>query len=430
MYLRLYDNPDKETWLPLLERGLGDDESVRKSVEAIISDVRARGDEALREYEKRFDGSDLDSFHVTEQEFDRAEALVSDELKKAIGTAYENIRRFHEAQLPHGESVETMPGVMCWRRIVPIRRVGLYVPGGTAPLFSTVLMLAVPAKVAGCESITLATPSRNGVVNPAVLYAARVCGVDDVVKLGGAQAIAALACGSGSIEPVDKIFGPGNRYVTFAKSIVSSFCAIDMLAGPSEVMVVMDSSARADYVASDLLSQAEHGADSQVILIIRASDTQEGRTMHQAVEEALEKEISHLGRKDYMLSSLSHSSAIIVYDNEKLVDIVNSYAPEHLIINTRDCDELCGKVRSAGSIFLGPYSPESAGDYASGTNHTLPTSGWAHSTGGVSTDSYIKKITVQRLSRSGLSALADTIMTMAENEDLMAHSYAVKVRNT
>ena len=428
MYLKYYDDPSRDEYLPLLRRSLVDDSSVRESVQSIIDEVIRRGDEALREYELRFDGSRLDDFVVTQEEFDEAGKTVSQDLKDAIAVSHANIEAFHRSQMPQGERVQTMPGVECWRRIVPIRKVGLYVPGGTAPLFSTVLMLAIPARVAGCRSLTLATPSHGGRVNPAVLYAAKVCGVDRVLKLGGAQAIAALAYGTKTIEPVDKIFGPGNRYVTFAKSIVSSRCSIDMLAGPSEVMVVADADADPSYVASDLLSQAEHGPDSQVILLIRAASREEGRRIYEAVEKAIDDELSILGRHEYMLPSLSHSCAITTYDDDRLVDIVNEYAPEHLIIDTVDCDELCTRIESAGSIFLGPYSPESAGDYASGTNHTLPTSGWAHSCGGVSLDSFIKKITVQKLTREGLACLGKTVVTMAEAEDLMAHSQAVKVR--
>ena len=417
MYLKYYDDPARDEYLPLLRRSLVDDSSVRESVQSIIDEVIRRGDEALREYELRFDGSRLDDFAVTQEEFDEAEKAVSQDLKDAIAVSHANIEAFHRSQMPQGERVQTMPGVECWRRIVPIRKVGLYVPGGTAPLFSTVLMLAIPARVAGCRSLTLATPSHGGRVNPAVLYAAKVCGVDRVLKLGGAQAIAALAYGTETIEPVDKIFGPGNRYVTFAKSIVSS-----------RVMVVADADADPSYVASDLLSQAEHGPDSQVILLIRAASREEGRRIYEAVEKAIDDELSILGRHEYMLPSLSHSCAITTYDDDRLVDIVNEYAPEHLIIDTVDCDELCTRIESAGSIFLGPYSPESAGDYASGTNHTLPTSGWAHSCGGVSLDSFIKKITVQKLTREGLAGLGKTVVTMAEAEDLMAHSQAVKVR--
>lgn len=429
MYLKLCVDPSRDEYMPLLERRLADDEQVRRSVESILLDVRTRGDEALKEYERKFDSSELDSFYVTEEEFDEAERTVPQDLKDAIALSFSNIRAFHEAQLPTGECVETLPGVTCSRKIVPIDRVGLYIPGGTAPLFSTVLMLAIPAKVARCPSIVLATPARGGVVNPAVLYAARVCGVNSVVKLGGAQAIAALAYGTETIGKVDKIFGPGNRYVATAKNLVSSVCSIDMVAGPSEVMVVMDSSARPDFVAYDLLSQSEHGPDSQVILLVRAKDEEEGRRLCESVEKALDEALSSLGRHEYMMPSLSHSAAMMVYDNEKVLEIVNEYAPEHLIINTEDCERILDGVRNAGSVFLGPWSPESAGDYASGTNHTLPTSGWAKSCGGVSTDSFLKKITVQKLTKSGLASLGKTVSTMAEAEDLMAHSMAVKVRS-
>ncbi len=428
MYLKYYADPDESEYRLLLERRLSDDENLRNSVREILEGVRTRGDDALKEYEERFDSSILDSFYVSEDEFDEADAVVPQRLKDAIETAYRNILAFHEAQKPREECVETMNGVKCWRKIVPISRVGLYVPGGTAPLFSTVLMLAVPARAAGCGTLTLATPAKEGRVNPAVLYAARRCGVDNVLKLGGAQAIAAMAYGTQTIGKVDKIFGPGNRYVTFAKSMVSSFCAIDMLAGPSEVMVVCDSSSDPVYVACDLLSQAEHGRDSQVILMIRAADEKGAEEIYGKVEAALDEQISILGRHEYMLPSLSHSSAIAVYDDDKLMRIVNEYAPEHLILNCRNYLSLASRVESAGSVFLGPYSPESAGDYASGTNHTLPTSAWARSSSGVSLDSFIKKITMQELTREGLYSLSDAITVMAEAEDLMAHSQAVKVR--
>lgn len=428
MYLKFYDNPDNATVAGLFDRRLGDDEGVKASVRAIIEDVKRRGDDALREAGERFDGCRIDEFQVSEKEYDEAEALVSPELKAAIKQAAGNIEAFHRAQLPSPEVVTTAPGVVCSRKVVPIRRVGLYIPGGTAPLFSTVLMLALPARIAGCRSICLCTPAKGGRVNPAVLYAARVCGVDTVYKLGGAQAIAAMAYGTQSIEPVDKIFGPGNRYVTYAKSMVCDTCAIDMQAGPSEVMVVCDASSSPRFVASDLLSQAEHGPDSQVILIVRAGGKDEAKEIHDRVEVAIDEELERLGRREYMLPSLSHSASLAVYSSERLLELVNLYAPEHLIINTEDCDELEKGVESAGSIFLGPYSPESAGDYASGTNHTLPTSGWAHSTGGVSVDSFIKKITVQKLTKAGLEGLASCVTEMAEAENLMAHSMAVKVR--
>ena len=429
MYLKYLEDPTREEYGPLLERSLPDDSGVEETVAGILASVRSRGDEALREYEEAFDHSVLSSFRVTEDEFEEAGRQVDDSLKEAVELAIGNIRRFHEAELPEGEDLCTAEGVHCWRRIVPIGCVGLYVPGGTAPLFSTVLMLAIPAKVARCGRIVLCTPSKGGVVNPVVLYAARRCGVDEVYKLGGAQAIAAMAYGTETVPKVDKIFGPGNRYVACAKSLVSRTVAIDMLAGPSEVMVVADSSARPLHVASDLLSQAEHGPDSQVILLIHAKELEEGRRIRAAVEEALETLIGQLGRHEYMLPSLSHSAAMTLTDTERLIEIVNEYAPEHLIIDTADCHELCERVESAGSIFLGPWSPESAGDYASGTNHTLPTSGWAHSSGGVSTDSFVKKITVQELSQEGLMRIGGAVRTMALAEDLAAHAKAVEVRS-
>ena len=426
--IKYYPNPSEELYLPLLERIQSDDAAVRERVAAIMEDVKKRGDEALREYALKFDGSDLDELFVSEEEFAAAEAEVPEELKAAIKRAYGNILTFHKAELSTGEDVCTEPGVRCFRKIVPIKKVGLYIPGGTAPLFSTVLMLCVPAKVAGCGEITLATPAKNGKVNSAVLYTAALCGVKRVLKCGGAQAIAALAYGTASVGRVDKIFGPGNRYVAFAKSKASEVCSIDMVAGPSEVMVVCDSTADPLYVATDLLSQAEHGRDSQVMLVIRAADEAEASRINGAIEEKLFYEVEKLGRKEYMLPSLSHSAAFSFYDDESVLKMVNSYAPEHLIINTSDPYALLEGVESAGSVFLGPYSPESAGDYASGTNHTLPTSGHAASQSGVSVDSFIKKITVQELTKEGIRSLAPTVITMAEAEELTAHAEAARVR--
>lgn len=424
----LYLNPSREVYSPLLMRNLSDDSDVEKSVDDILYNVKMRGDEALREYERRFGGNDLDELFVSEEEFENAEKSVSEDVKRAIEVAYKNITAFHSAQLREGERVTTMEGVDCWRKVVPIQRVGLYIPGGTAPLFSTVLMLAIPARVAGCPSITLATPAKGGTVNPVVLYAARRCNVDRVLKVGGAQAIAALAYGTESVERVDKIFGPGNRFVAFAKTRVSSFCAIDMVAGPSEVMVIADEKADPLFVATDLLSQAEHGKDSQVVLLIRAKDEDSAKKIFERIDTELVAELDKLDRKEYMLPSLSHSVAIAVYDDDKLMRVANEYAPEHLIINTENYMELSNKVVSAGSVFLGPYSPESAGDYASGTNHTLPTSGHARASSGVSVDSYIKKITFQHLSKKGIDSLAPTVITMALSEDLSAHAEAARVR--
>ena len=424
-YLRYEKEFDSE----LLKRPDFDISSIEDKVDEILALVKRDGDKALVDLALKFDGTDLSSsLYASEEEFKAAEASVDESLKEAILRAKKNIEAFHKAQMPKGESVETEEGILCSRRIVAIDKVGLYVPGGTAPLFSTVLMLALPAKVAGCREIILATPAKNGVVSPAVLYAAKVCGVDKVLKVGGAQAIAALAYGTESVPKVDKIFGPGNRFVSTAKMKVQPFCAIDMLAGPSEVMVVVDKSANPLYAATDLLSQAEHGKDSQVVLIIIADSFEMADEIYEAMEKALEEELEKLGRKEYMLPSLSHSVAFAFLSMDEALDAINLYGPEHLIINTLNDEEILEGVRNAGSVFLGPYSPESAGDYASGTNHTLPTSGWASSSSGVSIDSFIKKITVQRLSKKGIENLAPTVIKMAEAEGLTAHAEAARVR--
>ena len=423
MLLRFTDYDEK-----LLKRPEDSLSDITKSVSEILDKVRREGDAALYELSERFDGARPDSLFVTQQEMDEAEREVPEDLKKALGKAKENILKFHEAEMPQGEIVETSPGVVCSRKIVPIEKVGLYIPGGTAPLFSTVLMLALPAKAAGCPDIMLATPAKNGKISPAVLYAARLSGVDRILKIGGAQAIAAMAYGTESVEKRDKIFGPGNRYVSVAKAMVSATVAIDMIAGPSEVMVAVDRTSNPVFAAVDLLSQAEHGKDSQVMLAIRADSREEAEAVHKSVEEALEQAVARLGRHEYMLPSLSHSLSFPVYSDEELCASINAYAPEHLIISTVDPEKILEGVHNAGSVFLGAYTPESAGDYASGTNHTLPTSGWARSASGVSLDSYLKKITVQKITKEGIKGLARTIETMAEAEGLYAHSEAVKVR--
>ena len=423
MLLRFTDYDEK-----LLKRPEDSLSDITKSVSEILDKVRREGDAALYELSERFDGARPDSLFVTQQEMDEAEREVPEDLKKALGKAKENILKFHEAEMPQGEIVETSPGVVCSRKIVPIEKVGLYIPGGTAPLFSTVLMLALPAKAAGCPDIMLATPAKNGKISPAVLYAARLSGVDRILKVGGAQAIAAMAYGTESVEKRDKIFGPGNRYVSVAKAMVSATVAIDMIAGPSEVMVAVDRTSNPVFAAVDLLSQAEHGKDSQVMLAIRADSREEAEAVHKSVEEALEQAVARLGRHEYMLPSLSHSLSFPVYSDEELCASINAYAPEHLIISTEDPEKILEGVHNAGSVFLGAYTPESAGDYASGTNHTLPTSGWARSASGVSLDSYLKKITVQKITKEGIKGLAGTIETMAEAEGLYAHSEAVKVR--
>lgn len=400
---------------------------LRKTVQEIVEDVKKRGDAALYDYASRFDGG-VDSLFVSSDEIEASVSQVSDELKAAIDNAMANIRKFHEAEMPEGEVVETAEGVVCSRRIVPIERCGLYVPGGTAPLVSTVLMLAVPASITGCREIILATPAKNNKVDPAILYAARQAGVTRILKSGGAQAIAAMAYGTESVPRCFKLFGPGNSFVAEAKKIVSADVAIDMVAGPSEVMVVIDGTSDPEYAASDLLSQAEHGKDSQSMLVIRAESREEAEAIYDKVREAVDNELSIIGRHEYMLPSLSHSYAFPVYSDEKAVGIINSYAPEHLIINTENPDAVLDGVENAGSIFLGPYSPESAGDYASGTNHTLPTSGWAVSSSGVSVDSFIKKITVQRLTKKGLENISGSVLRLSEAEGLRAHGYAVEVR--
>lgn len=400
---------------------------LRKTVQEIVEDVKKRGDAALYDYASRFDGG-VDSLFVSSDEIEASVSQVSDELKAAIDNAMANIRKFHEAEMPEGEVVETAEGVVCSRRIVPIERCGLYVPGGTAPLVSTVLMLAVPASIAGCREIILATPAKNNKVDPAILYAARQAGVTRILKSGGAQAIAAMAYGTESVPRCFKLFGPGNSFVAEAKKIVSADVAIDMVAGPSEVMVVIDGTSDPEYAASDLLSQAEHGKDSQSMLVIRAESREEAEAIYDKVREAVDNELAVIGRHEYMLPSLSHSYAFPVYSDEEAVRIINSYAPEHLIINTENPDAVLDGVENAGSIFLGPYSPESAGDYASGTNHTLPTSGWAVSSSGVSVDSFIKKITVQRLTKKGLENISGSVLRLSEAEGLRAHGYAVEVR--
>ena len=400
---------------------------LRKTVQEIVEDVKKRGDAALYDYASRFDGG-VDSLFVSSDEIEASVSQISDELKAAIDNAMANIRKFHEAEMPEGEVVETAEGVVCSRRIVPIERCGLYVPGGTAPLVSTVLMLAVPASIAGCREIILATPAKNNKVDPAILYAARQAGVTRILKSGGAQAIAAMAYGTESVPRCFKLFGPGNSFVAEAKKIVSADVAIDMVAGPSEVMVVIDGTSDPEYAASDLLSQAEHGKDSQSMLVIRAESREEAEAIYDKVREAVDNELAVIGRHEYMLPSLSHSYAFPVYSDEDAVRIVNSYAPEHLIINTENPDAILDGVENAGSIFLGPYSPESAGDYASGTNHTLPTSGWVVSSSGVSVDSFIKKITVQRLTKKGLENISGSVLRLSEAEGLRAHGYAVEVR--
>jgi len=428
MYLTRDVEPQGQKLEQLLKRSALDREAVRETVRGVLEEVRAHGDAALFAFEKRFDKAELSSLKVSAEELSEAEKQVSPCLREAIIHAASNIRAFHMTQMPNGENLSVEKGIDLSRRIVPIHTVGLYIPGGTAPLFSTVLMLSIPAKVAGCQRIVLCTPpGSDGKVNPAILFAASVGGVGEIYKAGGAQAIAAMAYGTESIPKADKIFGPGNRFVMEAKLQVSSeICAIDMPAGPSEVMVIADEQSDPVFVASDLLSQAEHGPDSQAMLVLLSPG--DGTAFLDRVEQAIEAELSQLPRQAYLKSSLSHSHAIVAHSATKALEVANRYAPEHLIINTTQPETLLDGVQNAGSVFLGPYSCESAGDYASGTNHTLPTSGWARSTSGVSVDSFIKKITVQKLSKEGLTGIAKTITTMAEGEHLDAHRLAVVVR--
>ena len=420
----LITNPDKNQWANLLKRPTLDTENLFDTVKAIIERVKTEGDRAVLDYETQFDKVSLSSLSVSAQEMDEAEALVSNELKAAIRLSAQNIETFHAAQRFNGAKVETQPGVTCWQKAVAIEKVGLYIPGGTAPLFSTVLMLALPARIAGCREIMLCTPpARNGKVHPAVLYAARVAGVSRIFKAGGVQAIAAMAYGTESVPKVYKIFGPGNQYVTAAKQLVSlRDVAIDMPAGPSEVEVLADESANPTFVAADLLSQAEHGVDSQALLITTSA------TLQQAVKAEVERQLALLPRKEIAEKSLANSKLIVVSSMDEALEMTNQYAPEHLIIETTNPEEEAAHVVNAGSVFLGSYSPESAGDYASGTNHTLPTNGYAKAYSGVSLDSFIRKITFQQLTREGIQRIGPAIEIMAANEHLDAHKQAVTVR--
>lgn len=416
--------PEKAQWNQLMKRAVNDTTELKESVAGIIEKVRTQGDEALREFCLKFDGVNLNKLKVSTSEIDEADDIVSHQLKRAISVAAKNIAKFHKAQRMEEITVETTPGVMCTQRAIPISSVGLYVPGGNSPLFSTVLMLAIPARIAGCRKIVLCTPpNKEGKVHPAILYAARVAGVTEIYKVGGAQAIAAMAYGTETVPKVHKIFGPGNRFVMEAKQQVSTqAAAIDMPAGPSEVMIIADELANPRFVASDFLSQAEHGPDSQSILLTTSND------FAQKLPKVIDELLNTLPRKEMMLKSLAHSRIIVLKDNDEIMEFANNYAPEHLIINQTEADVLAQKVENAGSVFIGPYSPESAGDYASGTNHTLPTSGYAHAYSGVNLDSFCKKVTFQRLSKDGLQSIGQAIELMAENEDLMAHKLAVSVR--
>ena len=422
--MKIYKYPAKESWSELLKRPALDVEALRGTVSEVLQRVRTEGDRAVLEYEAKFDKVQLDTLAVTPEEMEAAAHLIDAELKVAIELAHANIEKFHIAQRFEGKPVETRPGVTCWQKAVAIEKVGLYIPGGTAPLFSTVLMLATPARIAGCGEIVLCTPpARDGSINPAILYAAQVAGVSRIYKIGGVQAIGAMAYGTESVPKVYKIFGPGNQYVTAAKQQVSlRDVAIDMPAGPSEVEVLADSSANPAFVAADLLSQAEHGVDSQAILI--TDDEQ----LIARVGEEVERQLAALPRKEIAARSLENSKLILVKNMDEAMEMTNEYAPEHLIIETRDYMALAARVVNAGSVFLGSLSPESAGDYASGTNHTLPTNGYAKAYSGVSLDSFIRKITFQEITPQGIRCIGPAIEIMAANEQLDAHKNAVTVR--
>ena len=416
--------PEKKDWSKIVERPHLDVSKLNETVASVLADVKKRGDDAVKGYELKFDHVDLPSLAVSEAEMEEAERLVDSDLKAAIQLAHYNIQAFHEAQKFRSKKVETQPGVTCWQKSIAIEKVGLYIPGGTAPLFSTVLMLATPAKIAGCQEIVLCTPpGRDGKVNPAILVAARIAGVSKIFKAGGVQAIGAMAYGTESVPKVYKIFGPGNQYVMAAKQQVSLHdVAIDMPAGPSEVCVIADEQANIEFVAADLLSQAEHGVDSQVLLITTSEQ------VILDVQAEVNRQLEQLPRKNIAQKALENSTLVLVHDKHEAIELSNAYAPEHLIIQTKDYEKLAEKVVNAGSVFLGEYACESAGDYASGTNHTLPTHGYATAYNGVNLDSYCRKVTFQHLTADGIRSIGHAVELMAAAEQLDAHKNAMTVR--
>lgn len=422
--MNIHTEPKKPTWSTLLKRPLFDVSDLHQKVGAILREIREKGDPALLDYTEKFDGVKLDGLRVSESEIKEAEGLVDQELKDAINLAAANIERFHASQKSPVEVVETLPGVKCWQKSVAIEKVGLYIPGGTAPLFSTVLMLAIPAQIAGCTEIVLCSPpNREGKIHPAILYAAKIAGVTQFYKLGGVQAVGAMAYGTESVPRTDKIFGPGNQYVMAAKQLVSmNDVSIDMPAGPSEVLVLADETSNPAFVASDLLSQAEHGIDSQVILVANSKDI-----VDQVMQE-IDIQLEALPRKEMAAAALNNSVSIVLSKRSDQIDLINEYAPEHLILSTDNYLQISEKIINAGSVFLGSLTPESAGDYASGTNHTLPTNGWARSYSGVNLDSFIKKITFQEITSEGLKQIGPAIEKMAAAEELEAHKNAVTIR--
>ena len=419
--MKFVSYPKIEDWQDLLKRPTQTVEDIEDTVKQIFSEVDSKGDEAIKKYTELFDGIKLE---VSNLEIKESESLVSEELKQAITLAKSNIELFHKAQRTQKIEVETTQGVRCWQEKRPIQKVGLYIPGGTAPLFSTILMLAVPALIAGCEEIVLCTPpDKKGKINPAILYTANLCGISKIYKVGGIQAIAGMTFGTESISKVYKIFGPGNQFVTVAKQLATKFnVAIDMPAGPSELLVVADDTANAAFVASDLLSQAEHGKDSQVILVSTSMD------LIKDVEAEISNQLKELPRKDIAEVAIKHSKSILVKDNVEALDLINTYGPEHFIVCTKDNDFFVNGIQNAGSVFIGNYTPESAGDYASGTNHTLPTNGYAKQYSGVNLDSFMKSMTFQEISKTGIQNIGNAIELMAEAEGLQAHKNAVTLR--
>ncbi|HKL08765.1 MAG TPA: histidinol dehydrogenase [Bacteroidales bacterium] len=422
--MKIVEYPNQKELQEVLKRPVFEVTQLEKTVQEIIKSVKTKGDQALKELSRQFDKVEVKNLKVTSEPIDYVEQLIPNELKRAMQLAAENIAKFHKAQIPAEISMETTQGITCWQKPVPVEKAGLYIPGGSAPLISTVLMLAIPARLAGCKDIILCTPpNEDGSVNPAVLYAAKISGVTDIFICGGAQAIAAMAYGTESIPKTDKIFGPGNQYVTMAKQIIASQgIAIDMPAGPSEVMVLADETANPEFIASDLLSQAEHGPDSQVMLVTNSNNL--------AIQtlSCLKKQLESLPRKDIAMQSLKSGTILLVKNKQEMIEISNQYAPEHLIISTNNTDELAQQITQAGSVFLGNYTPESLGDYASGTNHTLPTNGFARSYSGLNMDAFFKKITFQKATKEGLELIGPIVEKIADTEQLQAHKNAVSIR--
>ncbi len=422
--MNLVINPPKKEWSDILQRPVFDAKNLMPMVQEVLNAIQEKGDQAVKDYTLSFDQVNLSSIQLNEDQINQIASTLDSHVKKAIEVAKINIEKFHQTQLQKVEKIETMPGVWCWRKSIGIEKVGIYIPGGTAPLFSTVLMLGIPASIAGCKEIILCTPpNKDGKIDAAIAYAAQLIGIKNIYTIGGVQAIGAMAFGTESVPKVYKIFGPGNQYVTAAKQLVQQYgTAIDMPAGPSEVCVWADETAIPSFVAADLLSQAEHGADSQVLLV-----ASEEKIVEQ-VKQALNEQLLLLPRKDFAEKALANSKAIVIHETEQALALINEYAPEHLILSIQQAEMIAEKVWNAGSVFIGNYSPESVGDYASGTNHTLPTNGYAKAYSGVSVDSFVKKITFQQLTERGLTNIAQTVMDMAKAESLDAHSKAVQIR--